>query len=485
MVGFRRIMLVVLFFMIILLPGCEDTQIFENELDATSSDSIDEGTESNGTDSDSINENTDSGNTISVTVSSVEDLLEYFASDTPIVITLEAGEYILPSDVTIESEMTLIGKGVESTTITFGSGTRGIVDPLAVDTPVLTINDGADFSASHLTFSYTGNLLNANVVEVFGGEANFDTCKFTGGKRASAATEEGIWMGKGLHIENDANVVVADSEFSQNEGDGITVLGSSSLAVTNSLFAHDSVALYTDTSGTVTLHDSEVCLEEPSVGMLFHNTKGVVVANNIIHKNQHGGIVFEGTSTGTIHNNRIFENTDSELTDGHGILLYDTSEATITNNTIYGHGQKGVVAGGSRATIRDNEIDDNGHFGIIVGSNCQAIIEDNSIDNSGIHGIELEANSTAEIRRNTIENSLYYGLIVQPGSFALIDDNYFISNNSVAIYYKSETAGTLKNNVIRDSLYGILHSSNAIVEESNTFEDIITADTKIYTPPQD
>ncbi|MBJ2355040.1 right-handed parallel beta-helix repeat-containing protein, partial [Sphaerochaeta sp. S2] len=406
------------------------------------------------------------------------------ASDTPIVITLGAGEYILPKDVTIESEVTLVGKGVESTIITYGSGTRDIVAPLAVDTPVLTINDGADFSASHLTFSYTGNLLNANVVEVLGGEASFDNCKFTGGKRASAATEEGIWMGKGLHIENDANVVVADSEFSQNEGDGITVLGSSSLAVTNSLFAHDSVALYTDTSGTVTLHDSEVCLEEPSVGMLFHNTKDVVVANNIIHKNQHGGIVFEGTSTGTIHNNRIFENTDSELTDGHGILLYDTSEATITNNTIYGHGQKGIVAGGSRATIRDNEIDDNGHFGIIVGGNCQAIIEDNSIDNSGLHGIALEANSTAEIRRNTIESSFHCGLVVEPGATALVENNSFISNTSIAIFYKSDTVGTIRNNTMRDSKTGIYHNSNVIIENNNTYENIIM-ETYPYPPPED
>lgn len=485
MIGFRRIMLVVLFVLIILLPGCEDTQIFENELDATNSDSIDDENESSGTDPDSTNENTDSENPITASVSSIEDLLEYLASDTPIVITLGAGEYILPKDVTIESEVTLIGENSGSTIITSGSTTRDIVDPLAVDSPVITINDGAKFSASHMTFSYTGNLSNANVVEVLGGEADFDTCKFVGGKRTTEAADEGIWMGKGIHIDNSANVIVSSSDFSQNQGNGISVNGEASLAVTGSLFTHDFIAIYTHTSGSVSLKDSEVCLEEASIGVIFNNTQDVLVENNIIHKNQHGGIVFEGTSTGTIHNNRIFENTDSELTDGHGILLYDTSEATITNNTIYGHGQKGIVAGGSRATIRDNEIDDNGHFGIIVGSNCQAIIEDNSIDNSGIHGIELEANSTAEIRRNTIENSLYYGLIVQPGSFALIDDNYFISNNSVAIYYKSETAGTLKNNVIRDSLYGILHSSNAIVEESNTFEDIITADTKIYTPPQD
>ncbi|WP_233066463.1 hypothetical protein, partial [Sphaerochaeta sp. S2] len=82
MVGFRRIMSVALFLMIILLPGCEDTLILENEVDTTNSDSIDEETESSGTDSDLTNENTDSGNTITATVSSVGDLLEYLASDT-------------------------------------------------------------------------------------------------------------------------------------------------------------------------------------------------------------------------------------------------------------------------------------------------------------------------------------------------------------------------------------------------------------------
>lgn len=411
---------------------------------------------------------------ISTVISPTDDeLVDLLESKNTVTIILDEKRYVIPAGTNISGNITLVGKGIAKTTITCEDRTDGIDrSPTDLSEPVLIINEGSIFHASGVTFAYTGTIPNANVIEVLGGLANFDSCRLTGGKSTEEAIAEAAWLGKGLLISGESTVTISNSIIDENQDLGIFVLDNASLNISGSTFIHDKGgALLTITKGKIRFQNCDVTLEEATIGLIINDTLDVIIQDCTIHKNQDGGIVFTGTSAGTIINNEIFDNTDSEVNNGHGILLYDSSNAIITGNAIYGHGQKGIVVmDSSGATITGNNISDNGDYGILVEANANVEITDNTISRSGVHGIILSNNAEAIIKNNIVSQSATWGVFVEEEATAMIEANLIDNNTDGGIYYDSTVSGFIRENTISNSPLGIYYRSTAILE-GNSFEN--------------
>jgi mannuronan 5-epimerase len=89
----------------------------------------------------------------------------------------------------------------------------------------------------------------------------------------------------------------------------------------------------------------------------------VVIRNNRVWGNGESGITLHrGSNGGLIASNRIYRNVDT------GIMIYDSARASVRDNVVRENGQGIHLAmGSSDSRIEDNEIGDNGIYGLFVG----------------------------------------------------------------------------------------------------------------------
>jgi len=201
--------------------------------------------------------------------------------------------------------------------------------------------------------------------------------------------------------------------------------------------------------------------------------------DNIITKNEHGGIVlYELSQNNTINGNIILSNNVSGM-----VILYSNNN-TITGNIISSNSNNGIYLSGSRSnSIKSNNISLNNWEGImlfnsssntisgnIISSNIGSGIIDimgnknrivgNIIHSNSNNGIEhqlFSQNST--IMDNQIYSNNGSGICIDIGFFAennTISKNNISSNNRAGISFKALEKSTITNNIISNNEYGIL-----------------------------
>jgi parallel beta-helix repeat protein len=189
----------------------------------------------------------------------------------------------------------------------------------------------------------------------------------------------------------------------------------------------------------------------------------VFVQNCSINFSGLDGIQSEYSITATFNNN-IISNSNRD-----GILVYNGSYKTITNNTI---NNTGLIRGG---TLRVDAI---GAIHIFVESND--LIQYNNIDYSGRDGIWCCASNYNEIRNNFVNHAgqiteindcggIYTSIDGSTGT--VIDRNVVINSGGEGIYLdeSSENIAVTNNTVGNSSLSGIkLHKAHNITITNNT-----------------
>ena len=145
-----------------------------------------------------------------------------------------------------------------------------------------------------------------------------------------------------------------------------------------------------------------------------------------------------GTTSNTLGGNLIDSNIVRSSNDDVGIAIGAGPNNLLTNNTITGLGQTGIVVQTSGNRFSGNVISSNSGSGVSIRCNAGCIgdhnvLERNTVTQNGISGVSIDGNST------------------------LIDDNLIEGNTGYGISFSSGTGNTYRANMLRDNTSGAVN----------------------------
>jgi len=171
------------------------------------------------------------------------------------------------------------------------------------------------------------------------------------------------------------------------------------------------------------------CSFNKNDGIYLHECTNITISgDNIISNNTSNGIYLHNCTNINISGDNIISNNTSN---GIHIILPSMGYmalilGTIKNNLIYDNSESGILfdaqdsGAGHKIEIIDNQIKNNGHYGIHIISNSNSKISGNLIDHNGYKGIHKKGGicvdkspiMTNYIERNIISNNNIYGINV-------------------------------------------------------------------------
>ncbi|MCD7709680.1 MAG: right-handed parallel beta-helix repeat-containing protein [Clostridiales bacterium] len=246
---------------------------------------------------------------------------------------------------------------------------------------------------------------------------------------------EGVYLASTLAAEGGTKTLISDS-YAPLESDQNIVISGNSISTGGS----DPYAYYVK---------SAISLSGLSLAAA---TEGGSISSGTGDSVPAGDYYLSGV---TVSNNEIY-------TDGHGIRLLYTNDATIDGNTInytgssstntyFGINVRDYCAG---AVITGNTVKDTASHGIIVnGSSKAAKIARNTVESAGGSGIIVESSSTVEsLISNIIKNSAVNGIhVYNKATVKTVSDNEIISPGKYGIDVESGTVTAIETNEINDS----------------------------------
>jgi parallel beta-helix repeat protein len=119
-----------------------------------------------------------------------------------------------------------------------------------------------------------------------------------------------------------------------------------------------------------------------SGGYGVHGTaNNITITNNAVHDNHSQGIVFDGSGGGTISNNIVYLNSNSNSCRctnwGQGISAFGSNRATVTNNLVYDNYGEGIGLRSNNSTVSNNTVYDNVSVNIYIDSANSSTINAN------------------------------------------------------------------------------------------------------------
>jgi parallel beta-helix repeat protein len=218
-------------------------------------------------------------------------------------------------------------------------------------------------------------------------------------------------------------------------------------------------------------------------GVSTERATGIVVENNVITKNLRQGVLLNTKSEGKILNNQIMENlSDADGALGRGVNVVD-SQAVISGNAIAKNAQAGIAVFFSKVEITNNQINENGLWGIFLSHNpdtadaAEGTVSGNKLNGNGGIGIFLVGLVTFEITKNEITNTSAAtvqdagngeGIFMQEGATAKITENTISGSASHGVVVGSTSNAEVNSNIIKDNQgCGVMGASDATITGSN------------------
>jgi parallel beta-helix repeat protein len=282
-------------------------------------------------------------------------------------------------------------------------------------------------------------------------------------------------------VENHSSAVFVDNEIIGNGGDGVNwgdiANHSSGLVQRNAINGNSGYGVFFD-------------------DVYYGSTFDVI--SNEIQDNGYTGIYGNGVIAGQSHA-RFGENTITGHTD-YGIYMYggpyDGGRLTVDGSTITNNDSAGFciesndVMWGGYLALLDNEISDNGSYGVSVFGfyeGGEGLISGNTISRNGSDGLYIEDGITyggvLTIQENTIEDNQGYGVNIdalESGSYLALLDNEVNTNLSYGVYLYDcygGSEGLIEGNTFTGNAGYGLCVSNGVTDGSgmtilnNTFTD--------------
>lgn len=319
-----------------------------------------------------------------------------------------------------------IGAAEHGAIIKLGPGTYELARPLRIRKPLRLVGSGMDeteiisegeefvvqfygrgpFNVEDIHFRHKG-LLEADVVVVRGGEANFRSCRFSG-----AVQQEGTFYRAGLLLRKSTTGLVEGCVAEWNDRIGIR-------------------------------------LDDGSDAFLISNT---------CTGNEYYGIRVSGSAGGTLRENECTWN------GRHGIYVDAAAHPLLESNTCSDNDQCGIAFGDTaEGEARQNECASNGSDGIRVFQTAKPILEGNKCIYNWGHGIRYYDNSAGIARGNECSHNANNGILVQTEATPLLERNTCTGNEKSCGIYYAESAGGIarENECFENGAYGIFVASTA------------------------
>ena len=307
---------------------------------------------------------------------------------------------------------------------------------------------------------------------------------------------------RGIVLSERNNVTVKNVKLEMEGGYGIYLVDTSNCIISDNTVTGDAYNIYlwrsfnnTIEGNTVTNAFRGILIYDSHNNTITGNivTDGVVgielhdCANNVFKNNQmrNNRANFEVRSYPTY---RVVNDVDTSNTiDGAPIYYWVDEE----NRTIPSNAGCVVLVNCTRITVQDLQLSQNGQ-GILLFSTTNSTLTQNTITGAGGRGIELVHSSNIDIIENNVQD-FSSGIHLQESSNNLIKKNSIIHNNYAGIMTESNSKGnTILENEIASNDYGIserggnnIISKNKIItndygisvhSSSNTISDNIISD---------
>lgn len=363
-------------------------------------------------------------------------------------VVLRSGIYRLNQPLVLGNPVELVGAGSDKTVL--ASRAEG---------QVIRFNSTGKSSATGIAFEHLGTA-QAYVVDVRAGEVTLTDVAVSGAVRDEANRQGGsgiiVWNNskltlnkssvfknqlEGIAALDQSQLVISDSDISENEGSGVVLYDSSTAQIVNSLLEKNG------STGIEVLNKSKLSVEKCDIrqnaefgifvrgtasaavkdngingntysGILARDQAQVSLENNDILGNKESGIFYLGSATGVVRSNLIEKNTYS------GIKVSEKARPLIENNMVRGNNEFGLVADKDAVvTVRQNTFDSNGYSGILARDNVQAILERNLLQNNGEHGILFVGNAGGRAQGNECKQNKLTDLYLEKSSNPTLGTN--------------------------------------------------------------
>jgi parallel beta-helix repeat protein len=195
-----------------------------------------------------------------------------------------------------------------------------------------------------------------------------------------------------------------------------------------------------------------VFVGDPTLGQsaspVAYSPDNALIEGNDIHGNENGVYVFQADCA-MITGNSIHDNFG-----GNGVILVESSDATVADNTITGSAGAGVrVEGGDCVMIQGNSVSFSQGDGIVVSGADDPTVADNDVNNNTRSGILVAGCDCPMVSGNTVHDSGRNGITVQDSADVSVDGN-LSSDNAFDGIRLDRSSGEVGGNTARDNSGG-------------------------------
>lgn len=340
-------------------------------------------------------------------------------------VALRAGIYRLTQPLTLNNPVELVGAGSTQTVIT--STAEGYV---------VSFRGGGKSSATGLAFEYQGKA-QAYVVYIQEGEVILTDVAVSGAVR-DAANKQG---GSGIIVWNDSKLTLNKSVVWSNELEGVAVLDKSQVVIKDSDLSENvgsGLSLYDDSAGQV---DNTLFEQNEASGIELFDRSQLTLENSDLQMNGEFGLYVADAASATARENSIQQNTFS------GVLARDQAQVTLENNDILSNKEAGILCVGlATSVIRNNLIEKNATNGISASEKARVLAINNLVRGNAEFGLAASKEAVVSAQQNTIEFSGYSGILARDNVQVILERNLLQNNGEHGIFFVGNAGGRAQGN---------------------------------------
>lgn len=248
--------------------------------------------------------------------------------------------------------------------------------------------------------------------------------------------------GAGILLDDADNVTITGSRILDNGGPGVSLDGADSVSVVGSDVHHNG-----------------------GPGLLAQGGTGLTVADTDLRQNGGAGADLQDLSDATVEENEVHDNA------GPGVRVHVTTATTVTTNTVEDNGGNGVfVTASDGFTVDHNVVQANGGTGLQVQSSTDGVLHANTVEDNAERGIDVRTTDASVISKNTVRLHPKRAVVLSGADANVVQDNTVEDNDHVGFFVKSDDT-TIRRNVARRNLHGVVVSGSGNVVNDNNIHD--------------
>lgn len=269
-------------------------------------------------------------------------------------------------------------------------------------------------------------------------------------------------MGVGLILKKCFNASVIGNKFNSNLLNGAVLTDCDGFVMMNEFLKNKGSGLIVEaveeTNGCKIFKNIIIENYKNGIDIRGENNTALISQNAQICHNYLNGIYVHDQSHPQIKNNNLYNNNH------HGILIESNSSADVFSNKIYGNVRTNISFGGKlseRTKICENEISQARNEGIyVIEANGGKISHNKIFDNN--EGIVLIKCEGTEINNNEIYNNARAGVLLSDMSTPNFINNQLYENYFIGILFRDASKGKIEGNQMRQNVIQFYLSKNCL-----------------------